>query len=168
MIGPGVLAGLGTAILAQFAILGAALSYAFASTYGRRFREIGVSPVATATGQVTASTVLLAPMVLLVDKPWTLAMPSMPVGLSVLGLALLSTAFAYILYFRILASAGATNVVLVTLLVPVSAILLGWIVLGEQLEPRHFAGMALIAIGLAAIDGRLAARVFSALRRSRA
>ena len=114
--------------------------------------------MATATGQVTASTLILAPVALLVETPWTLAMPSAPVWLSVLGLALLSTAFAYILYFRILAKAGATNVLLVTLLVPVSAILLGALILGERLEPRHFAGMALIAAGLAAIDGRLLRR----------
>ena len=158
MIGPAVLSGLGAAILAQFAILAAALSYAFAGVFGRRFRELGVSPVATATGQVTASTLILAPVALLVETPWTLAMPSAPVWLSVLGLALLSTAFAYILYFRILAKAGATNVLLVTLLVPVSAILLGALILGERLEPRHFAGMALIAAGLAAIDGRLLRR----------
>ena len=75
-----------------------------------------------------------------------------------LALALLSTAFAYILYFKLLASAGATNSLLVTFLIPVTAILLGSFVLGEQLAPRHFVGMALIGLGLAAIDGRLLRR----------
>ena len=72
------------------------------------------------------------------------------------ALALLSTALAYVLYFRILAAAGATNLLLVTFLIPVPAILLGAMVLGERLEPRHFAGMALIGLGLAMIDGRIA------------
>jgi len=159
MIGPAALAGLGVAILAQIAVLGGALSYAFAGIFGRRFRAMGISPAVTALGQVTASTLMLAPIALFVDHPWTLVPPGLSVWAAVLGLALLSTALAYILYFRILASAGATNVLLVTLLVPVSAIILGALVLGERLDPRHFAGMALIAIGLAAIDGRLLRRL---------
>ncbi|GIL02082.1 MAG: ABC transporter permease [Alphaproteobacteria bacterium] len=155
MIGPAALAGFGLSILAQFAILGAALSYAFAGVFGRRFAAMRLSPMATAAGQVTASTAVLLPLALAVDRPWTLAMPGLPVWAALIGLAVLSTALAYVLYFRILAAAGATNVLLVTLLVPVSAILLGWLVLDERLEPRHFAGMALIGAGLAAIDGRL-------------
>ncbi len=76
-----------------------------------------------------------------------------------LGVGLLSTALAYWLYFRILAAAGATNLLLVTFLIPVSAILLGALVLGETLLPRHFGGMVLIGVGLAFIDGRLARRL---------
>ncbi|MEC9343199.1 MAG: DMT family transporter [Pseudomonadota bacterium] len=159
MIGPAALSGLGAAVLAQFAILGAALAYAMAGIFGRRFSVMGISPVATATGQVVASTLLLAPLALAVEMPWTLALPSWQTLLSVLALALLSTSMAYILYFRILSSAGATNLSLVTLLVPVSAILLGALVLGERLEPRHFAGMAFIATGLIAIDGRVVRRL---------
>jgi drug/metabolite transporter (DMT)-like permease len=152
MIGPDVLAGLGSNVLAQACVLGAALSYAFAGIFGRRFRD--VPPLVTAAGQVTASSVMLAPMVLLVDRPWTLPVPGVAVFGAVAGLALLCTALAYILYFRILAVAGATNLLLVTFLIPVSALVLGGAVLGERLEPRHFGGMALIALGLAAIDGR--------------
>jgi drug/metabolite transporter (DMT)-like permease len=100
--------------------------------------------------------VLLVPLALAVDRPWTLPAPSVPTWAAVLALAVLSTSLAYALYFRILARAGATNVLLVTFLVPVSAVLLGVAVLAERLQPRHFAGMALIGIGLAAIDGRLA------------
>ena len=115
---------------------------------------MGIAPMATATGQVTASSILLVPFMLMVDKPWTLPMPGLTAIGAVLGLALLSTAFAYILFFRILATVGATNVILVTFLIPVSAILLGIAFLGETLQARHLAGMALIGIGLAAIDGR--------------
>ena len=149
------LGGLGTGVTAQLACLLGALSYAFAGIFGRRFKRMGVAPLATAAGQVCASTALLLPLVLLADRPWTLAMPHAGTWLAVLGVGLLSTALAYWLYFRILAAAGATNLLLVTFLVPVSAILLGALVLREVLLPRHLAGMAGIGLGLACIDGRL-------------
>jgi drug/metabolite transporter (DMT)-like permease len=155
MIGPEALHGFGSNIIGEVAILLAAISYAFAGVYGRRFATMGVAPLLTATGQVTASTMVMAPIALVVDQPWTLAPPSLAAWGAVIGIATLSTALAYILYFRILATAGATNLVLVTFLIPVSAILLGWFALGERLDPRHFLGMALIGAGLAAIDGRL-------------
>lgn len=159
IIGPGVLRGAGANVLAQLAILGASLSYAFGAVFGRRFRTLGLKPHVTATGQVTASTAMLLPLALLIDRPWTLAMPGIEVWGAVLGLAVLSTAVAYNIYFRILASSGATNILLVTFLIPVSAILLSVNILGEQLQVRHFAGMLLIGLGLAAIDGRPAARL---------
>lgn len=154
MIGPAAAQG-GGPLLAQLAVLGAALSYGLAGIFGRRFRCLGVAPMATATGQLTASALLLVPLALLLDRPWTIAVPPPQVWAAILGLALLSTALAYVLYFRILSVAGATNLSLVTFLIPVSAIWLGWLVLGERLEPRQFAGMALIALGLSLIDGRL-------------
>ena len=159
IVGPEALTGLGSDLLAQLAILGAGISYACAGIYGRRFRALGVAPLATATGQVTASSLLLLPVVLLVDEPWTLAMPGLQTWLAIVGIAALSTALAYVLYFRILATAGATNLLLVTLLVPVSAIVLGALILGETLDITHVVGMALIALGLISIDGRLFARL---------
>jgi len=135
--------------------LGAAVSYAFAGVFGRRFKAMGVAPLATAGGQVTASSLMLVPLALAFDRPWQLALPDWPVWAAVLGLALLSTALAYVLFFRILAVAGATNIALVTFLIPASAILLGALVLGEHLALRQLAGMGLIALGLAAIDGRI-------------
>ena len=155
MMGAEVFDGLGTSFFAQGAVLTAALSYAFAGVFGRRFKKMGVKPLHTATGQVTASAVMLLPLSMWVDEPWTLAMPGEWTWAAMVGLGLLSTALAYTLYFRILATAGATNVLLVTLLVPVSAILLGVLVLGEVLEPNSIAGMTLIALGLALIDGRV-------------
>jgi drug/metabolite transporter (DMT)-like permease len=157
LIGPQALTGLGNDVLAQIAILGAAISYSFASIFGRRFKRMGVSPLATAAGQVTASSLLLLPVTMLVDRPWDLAWPGWPVAGAIVGGGLLSTALAYVLFFRILASAGAVNLMLVTFLIPVSAILLGSAFLGESQAPMDFAGMALIGLGLAAIDGRLAA-----------
>jgi drug/metabolite transporter (DMT)-like permease len=155
MIGVDPLKGLGTDAVAQFAVLLAAVCYAFAGVYGRRFRRMGIAPMLTATGQVTASTFMMLPVALIIDRPWTLAMPGVTVWLAVVGGAALSTALGYILYFRILASAGATNLLLVTFLIPVSAIVLGSLVLAEHLALRHFVGMAFIGAGLAAIDGRL-------------
>jgi drug/metabolite transporter (DMT)-like permease len=156
LIGPQALAGLGKDVMAQLAVLGAAISYGFAAIFGRRFKRMGVPPLATAAGQVTASSLLLLPVALLVDRPWALASPGLAAWAAVAGLALLSTALAYVLFFRILASAGAVNLMLVTFLIPVSAIVLGSAFLGEALAPADYFGMALIGLGLAAIDGRLA------------
>lgn len=154
MVGGAALQSLGAHLLAQLACLGAGLGYAFAGVFGRRFRAMGIAPLATALGQVTASTLLLLPVALLLERPWLLAPPPATALAAVGALALLSTALAYLLYFRLLATAGATNIMLVTFLVPVSAILLSVLVLGEVLEARQLGGMALIALGLAAIDGR--------------
>lgn len=155
LVGPDALSGLGNAVLAQLACLAAAVSYAVAGLFGRRFR--GVPAPVTAFGQVAASTVLTLPLVLVFDRPWTLPAPGLQVWGALIGLGTLGTALAYILYFRILAAAGATNLLLVTFLIPVSAIALGTIFLGETLDARHFAGMATIGLGLAAIDGRVLA-----------
>ena len=155
LVGPDAFAGMSFYLGAQLALLTAALSYGVAVSFGRRFRRLSVSPIATATGQVTASTILLTPIVALVDRPWSLPMPGGGVVLSVIGLALLSTAFAYFLYFRILETAGATNLSSVTLLVPVSAIALGVFFLDEILLIRHLIGMVVIGLGLLAIDGRI-------------
>lgn len=158
MIGPAALRDLGVQVAAQLACLAGAVSYAFAGIYGRRFRAMGISPISTATGQVMASGMILLPLVLLVDRPWTLAAPGPAAILALVGVAAISTALAYVLYFRILATAGATNLLLVTFLIPVSAILLGTLFLDETLLPRHLAGMALIGAGLVTLDGRLWAR----------
>ena len=155
MIGAAAFVSLDTSILAQLAILGAALSYGFSGVFGRRFKTMGIPPLATAAGQVTVSSALLLPAALLIDRPWTLAMPSTATILSLVALGLVSTAFAYLIFFRLLARAGATNVGLVTFLIPVSAILLGVFILGETLAIRHVAGMALIGAGLILIDGRI-------------
>ncbi len=155
MLGPDALDGLGADVLAQLAVLGATLSYALAGIFGRRFH--GLRPPVTAAGQLVGATVLILPLALVVDRPWALPPPRLETWAALVGLALVSTALGYVLYFRILAVAGATNVLLVTLLIPVSALVLGTAILGERLDPRHFAGMALIGLGLATIDGRLLA-----------
>ena len=155
LMGPAALAS-GDGFWGQIACLGAALSYAFAGIYGRRFKAMGIAPLDAAAGQLTASTMLILPIMLIVDRPWLLpSFPSIAVWASLASLALLSTALAYVLYFRILAAAGATNLLLVTFLIPPTAILLGTVFLGEHLLSRHVTGMALIGLSLVAIDGRL-------------
>lgn len=142
-------------VWASAACLGAAFSYGLAGVWGRRFKRLGVAPLTTAFGQVTCSTVILLPVWLWLDAPWRLPLPDAPVIGAVLGLAALSTALAYLIFFRLLDSAGATNLSLVTFVIPVSATLLGVVVLSEPLAARQMAGFALIACGLAAIDGRV-------------
>lgn len=159
MIGGAAFDAWGTNVAAQLAVLGAAVSYAFSGVFGRRFKAMGISPMATAAGQISASSMILLPLAFLADRPWTLPMPSTGTIVSLAALALLSTAFAYIIFFRLLGRAGATNAGLVTFLIPVSAILLGVLILDETLEPRHFMGMGLIAAGLILLDGRLPAAI---------
>ena len=154
LVGPKAILSPGQEALAQAAVLGAAASYALAGIFGRRFRRLGAEPLAAAAGQVTASALVLIPLALAVERPWELSRPGGEVWGAILGLALFSTALAYIIYFRILKTAGATNVLLVTLLIPVSAVLLGAAVLGEAMRPEHLAGMGLIGLGILAIDGR--------------
>ncbi len=153
MVGPGVLAGLGGPVWPKFALIGASLSYAFAVIFARRFKAL--PPVLVAAGQLTASTFIMIPVVLFWSGPSGLFAASPPVWAAVFALALVSTAFAYILFFGLVGSAGATNASLVTLVVPVSALLLGFLFLGERLEIFEVAGMLLIALGLVTIDGRL-------------
>jgi drug/metabolite transporter (DMT)-like permease len=162
MLGPDVLTDIGVGLWAQVACLVAAISYALAGVYGRRLAHLPAAVVAA--GQLIAATVILAPLAALVERPWTLAMPSGAALGALLALAVFSTALAYVIYFHILARAGATNLLLVTFLIPVSAILLGTLALDERLAPRHFVGMAVIALGLAAIDGRPARVVARVIR----
>jgi drug/metabolite transporter (DMT)-like permease len=159
MIGGDVLLGFADAdLLAQLACLAATFCYALAGVHARRFRRMGVSPVAVSAGQLSASAVIMLPLVVLFEAPWHAAAPSGAAWASIAALGLFSTALAYILYFRLIDTAGATNAILVTFLIPVTAILLGALFLGEALGLRHFLGMGLIGIGLAAIDGRVFAR----------
>jgi len=163
MIGPSLLTNLGSSALAQLACVTASLCYALAAVWARRFRRMGVSPLSVTTGQLTAGALVMLPVSMIVDRPWTHDLPPLSAWGAIFALALLCTAFGYVLYFRLIDSSGATNALLVTLLVAPVAILLGGLFLGESLAPQDFVGLALIALGLAAIDGR----VLNALPRRR-
>ncbi|MBL8590913.1 MAG: DMT family transporter [Methylobacteriaceae bacterium] len=145
--------------------LTAACVYAFAGVYGRRFARMGVQPLQVAFGQSATAALWLIPVVALLERPWTAPTPGATAILATLALAGVSTALAYLLYFRLLARVGATNLMLVTFLIPVSAIALGVGLFGERLGAEHLIGMAGVALGLALIDGRAAA-LFSARRRA--
>jgi drug/metabolite transporter (DMT)-like permease len=152
LIGIGSLRGLSIEAIGQIAVLGAALSYACAAIYGRRFE--GIDPIVVAAGMLCGSTITMAPLSLFIEQPWNLT-PSVMTMTALLGQSAISTSLAYIIYFRVLATSGPTNLLLVTFLIPMSAILLGVVVLGERLAWNAFAGMGLIFISLIAIDGRL-------------
>lgn len=133
--------------------LGAALSYGFSGLWGRR-KLAGVPPLVSATCQLMSSSLVMAVLAGAVERPWTLPWPSTRVALALIGLALLATAVAYLLFFAILVRAGASNVMLVTLLIPVTAILLGHLFLGEAISGREIAGALVIASALLIFDGR--------------
>ena len=159
MIGTDALDGIGSSVWAQMFSLGAAVSYGFASVFGRRFRRLGIDPIQVAMGQVTMSSLMLWPVAIVLDRPFDLAMPSVTVWGALGVLSVICTACAYILYFKVLERAGATNISMVTFLVPVSAILLGILFLGETLHISHVIGMLLIGLGLIVIDGRMFSRM---------
>lgn len=155
LVGVDFLGGLDGSILAVAACLAAAVSYGFANVFGRRFKRLGIAPAVGAFGQITSTAVMMIPLALTFESPWRIPVPTADAWLAMAGLSLLSTALGYVIFFRILGSAGGTNVSLVTLLIPVSAILLGRFILGERLLDWQYVGMALIAAGLLAIDGRV-------------
>lgn len=146
--------------LAIIACLTGTLCFALASIVARRLNIGGVTPMALTTGQLASSALIMLPIMLIIDQPWTLPTPGMDAVLALLAIALVSTTLAYWLYFKVLESAGASNSLLITFLIPVTAILLGVIALGETVSPVQFGGIALIALGLIALDGR----VFAAIR----
>ena len=141
--------------LGQLAGLAASLTHAIAGIYGKRFRDL--SPLVAATGMLTCAALWLLPVAVLVDRPWDMQPDATAVG-AVVALALLTVA-AYLLYYRILPSAGATNLMLATLLAPVFAHILGAAVLGEPLYATSVAGMFIIVIGMLVMDGRLLQRL---------
>lgn len=154
MIGADAGSILNNAVLAQLACLVASILYAYAGVFGRRFAAMGIKPLAAATAQLGVSAVIMLPVMLVVDQPWTLSPPSGAVLAAVISQAIFSTALAFVVFFHLLATAGATNVALVAFLNPITAIFLGVAFLGEGIEVANLYGMLVIGVGLAAIDGR--------------
>ena len=152
----------GGPVVAPLACLVATVLYAYTAVFARRFAGLGIAPLAVAVGQLVTGGLLALPVALLVDRPWTLTLPSLAALGALAGQALLSTALAYVVFFDLIAKAGSTHAGLVTFLNPVTAIAVGALLLGERLEAGHVVGLTVIALGLAFIDGRLLA----ALRRA--
>lgn len=155
MIGPQLSSDGGMHLTAQLACLLASLLYALAGIFARRFQALGVTPIQLAAAQFVAGAVMLAPVALALGDPLT-RLPTSPAAWgAVLVLALACSAFAYVLFFRLIERAGATNSMLVTLLVPPIALIVGALALGEDFGAGQIGGLAMIAIGLSVIDGRL-------------
>jgi drug/metabolite transporter (DMT)-like permease len=152
LVGPSALGGGGT-FWGDVAVIVASCSYGFGGVYSRRFKDL--SPLQAATGQMTGATILLIPLSLLLDKPWTLAVPPLDIWAAWLAIALVNTALAYVVYYRMVAKVGVTFISLVTFLIPVIALFLGAVFLGESVTLQALAGMAIIALGLGAADERL-------------
>ncbi len=153
LMGPDAVFGHSSSVIGMACVVAGAISYGFASLWGRRLRQ--TPALTSATCQLLCASVILLPVALFVDRASMLVMPSLPIAGAVVGLAVLSTAAAYIVFFHIVAVSGPTNAMLVTLLIPVSAIYLGVVVLGETLSYRQFAGAGVIALALLIFDGRL-------------
>ena len=158
VFGSEALAGWSTALAAKVALVAASLLYAIGGIFAKRLT--GHPPLVIATMQMTCGCLVATPLALAIDHPWTLPMPSLQAMAGIAGTGYLGSALAAITYFSILTRAGATNAMLVTLLVPVTPILLGAVLFGEQLLTREIAGAAIIALALIVIDGRLIARCF--------
>ena len=152
LVGPSAFGGGGT-VWGELAVIAASCSYGFGGVYSRRFKDL--SPLQAATGQITGATILLLPLSLLFDRPWTLAVPHLDVWAAWLAIALVNTALAYVVYYRMVASVGVTYISLVTFLIPVIALFLGVAFLDESVSLQALAGMAIIALGLAATDGQI-------------
>lgn len=148
------LSGLATdPVWAQLCCLGAAISYACAATFARRFRDVPAQ--VAATGQLMGSSLIMLPVALYAGANWSPLAPSLTVWANVIALGILATALAYLIYFRLLSEAGATNASLVTLIVPASALFFGWLILGENLSPLQLGGFAILLVGLVVLDGRI-------------
>ena len=164
ILSPDVRSGPRGSIGGQLACVVAAICYSFASIYARRFREI--PPMVLAGVQASIAALMVLPLALILEQPWKFPLPSTRTWAALAGVGLLSTALAYAIYFRLLARVGATNTILVTFLVPVSALLLGTLLLHEPLRYGQLAGMGCIFVGLAIIDGRIAKALMTRRRSS--
>ncbi len=154
MVGFDALKGLDRNVLAQIAAVLSTICFAFGNVAGRRFRALGVPPLAATAGTLMASGLMFLPLMAFFDHPWTLPAPGAAAWACAIAAGLFSTAMAHFMFFRLLSTAGATNASLVTMISVPFAVLLGAFILGEVLELRHIAGMIAVALGLAIVDGR--------------
>jgi drug/metabolite transporter (DMT)-like permease len=157
LVGPEALIGNTSSLLGMMLLLGASAFYGMAAQWGRRFKD--TPPLVTSATLLTCSTIVMLPLALIIDQPWQLPAPSASATAAVVALAVLSTAFAYIVYFRIMAVSGPINTTLVALLIPVSAIAFGTVFLNEVLLPRHIVGALVIGLALVILDGRVVVRL---------
>lgn len=159
MVGTEAMGGITGSVLAQLACITATLLYALAAVFGRTLSQSTMTPMVVATGQVITAAALMLPVALIVDHPWNLTVAGWDAWAGAIGLAVPCTAIAYFFYFKLIDSAGASNAMLLAFIMPVVAIILGVVALGETVDAKEIAGAALIALGLLAIDGRLLSKL---------
>jgi drug/metabolite transporter (DMT)-like permease len=159
MVGPQAMRGLSHNLLAQIACLGSTVFYSFAAIYSRRLSRQKLTPMAIATGQTLTGALIMIPFMLLIDQPWTLAMPSLASTLATVALAVFATGLAYGFYFQLIDRAGAANAMLVAFVIPILAVILGIAFLNEALSGGQVIGAGLIAFSLIILDGRAIARL---------
>lgn len=161
-IGLGNLATLDLRSLAQIAVIAGTVSYGLAGSWARA--TLGAQPpLISAAGMLTASALVMLPLAWAIEGPLPMALAPRTWA-AIAYFALLSTACAYLLYYRILKAAGSGNLLLVTLMIPPVAILLGAWARGETLLPQAYLGFAFLVLGLLILDGR----ILSAIRRETA
>ena len=156
LVGPQALQGISANVLGQLAILGAAMSYSYGAIFARRLNRMPI--LVAIAGTLLCATLMSLPVAFTLESPVT-TMSLSTIG-ALLGLSVLGTAFAYMLYFHIIRTAGPTNTLLVTFLVPITALLMGVLVLGENLSQHAILGMLVIFVGLVAVDGRIISKLF--------
>lgn len=152
VVGADALAGWSSGLAAKLSLVFAAFLYAVGAVYSKRI--VGLPPIAMAAMQMICGMVIALPLAMLIDQPWSLPQPSRKVVLAIIGTAIIGSSLSAIAYFHILKRAGATNAMLVTLLVPITPILLGGLLFGERLLWREVIGAAIIGAALLLIDGR--------------
>ncbi len=155
MVGFDALRGLGDNVAGQLAMLLATLSYGFAAVFGRRFK--GTSPVVSAAGMLIAGAILVGPFAWVYDWPLSQA-PSTRSALALGAVAVFSTACAFVVWFRLIQTAGPSNTSMVTLLIPFVSLLLGVVLLGESVSMAKLGGLGLILLGLLITRQRLSLR----------
>lgn len=140
----------GNILYGRLAVLGASLCYALGALYGKRFN---FPPIVLSAGMLSAAAIYLLPFVIFIDKPWGINIETGTL-LSMISISLFSTALAYLIYFKLLVRVGATNLLLVTFLIPLTALILGLLFLGETPGWRAYLGFGIITAGLLIVDGR--------------
>lgn len=152
LVGGAAFVGTGSALLSQLAILCSTLLYSLAAVYAHRL--VGEPPMRMAVGQASSALLFSIPCAIVIDQPWTLSMPSTAAIASIILMGALSSGLAAIVHFTVLRRAGPSNTFLVTLLLPLTPLILGSIFLGERLAPREYFGAVIIGLALIVIDGR--------------
>ena len=148
IIGVQALHGLGEQLLAQIAIVTATICYAGGAVFSRGFK--GLDPMAPAAGSLLCGGVVLLPVSVIAERPWTL-MPSVISVLALLGLAIFSTAIAFVIYFRLIQTLGSVGTTAQAYLRVPIGVAFGVLLLGERLSPTAWVGLVGVVIGVAAM-----------------